>query len=267
MLWAKKYVPTREMRPRAIPPASNKILLALQYWAGDKAQALQLARLIADIEPTMCPHADFLFVSRFDCEHDTNTVNYVARKFKTFTYTSRRRGTGWPSGCNSLFFGMLDWFFHKKVARQILPYKAVFAFEADGVPLTMNWIQQLSQRWDEINARKPVVMAGAWLENGPIPDCGHINGNAMITGDLKFLKFLVTRIQDVGANIGWDYCLAPMFRDWGWSDMPQIRSAWRTTPTENFFRNYIHEGTVWYHGSKDDTGIKLCRKILLGQTA
>lgn len=246
-------------------PTTNKFLICLQFWEGDKAQALKLARLLADIEPKMSEYADFLFVSRFDCQHDTDTVNYVARKFKTFTHTSKRRGTGWPLGCNSLWFGTMEWFYHKKVARQTPPYKAAFCIEADGVPLTMNWIQQLSQRWDKINALKPVVMAGAWLANGPIPDCGHINGNAFITGDLKFLKHLIVRIQDVKGPIGWDYGLAPLFREWGWLDMPQIRSAWRTTPTENLLRNYIHEGVAWFHGSKDDAGIKLCRKILLGQ--
>lgn len=247
------------------PPTTNKFLICLQFWEGDRAQALQLARLIADIEPTMSERADFLFVSRFDCTHDTATVNYVARKFKTFTHTSKRRGTGWPSGCNGTFFGTMEWFYHKKQARQVVPYKAAFCIEADGIPMSKTWIADLSNHWDWINNRKPVVMAGAWLANGPIPDCGHINGNAFISGDLKFLKHLVARIQDVDINVGWDYCLAPTFREWGWSDMPQIRSVWRTPLTEQIFLHHQRTGTLWFHGSKDDAGIKLCRKHLLGQ--
>lgn len=249
-----------------MPPTTTKILLALQYWDGDKAQAMQLAKLLADIEPKMSDRADFLFVSRFDCAHDQATVSYVARKFKVFTYTSRRRGTGWPLGCNATFFGLMEWFYHKKVARQILPYKAVFAFEADGIPMSKTWIADLSNQWNWINNKKPVVMAGAWLPNGPIPDCGHINGNAMITGDLKFLKHLITRVKDVKGSVGWDYGLAPIFREWGWSDMPQIRSVWRSPITEEIFLRHKNVGgTIWFHGAKEDTGIKLCRKHLLGK--
>lgn len=245
--------------------STNKILLAIQYWNGDKEQACKLARLIADIEPELSKQADFLFVARFDCEHDQATVKYVARKFKTFTHKSQRRGTGWPAGCNGLFFGMLEWFYHKKAAGQILPYKAVLAFEADSIPMSVNWISELIKQWDLVNTRGPVGIAGAWLENGPIPDCGHINGNALITGDLTFLKWLVTRIVDVNVNIGWDYILAPQFRDHGWADMPQIRSVWRQPITEEIFLQQMSEGTLFYHGIKNDLGIKLCRKFLLGQ--
>lgn len=263
MLWPQEYFFTRKMRPVA---TTNKFLICLQYWSGDRAQALQLARLLADIEPTMSERADFLFVSRFDCTHDAATVAHVARKFKVFTHTSKRRGTGWPLGCNSLWFGTMEWFFRKIEARQVLPYKAAFCIEADGIPMSKTWIADLSNQWDVINKRKPVVMAGAWLANGPIPDCGHINGNAMITGDLKFLKHLVLRIQDVKGTVGWDYGLAPMFRDWGWSDMHLIRSVWRQPITEEIFLRNQREGTIWFHGIKEDNGIKLCRKFLLGQT-
>jgi len=247
-------------------PKTNKILIALQYWAGDKEQACKLARLLADIEPKMCEYADFLFVCRFDCDHDPGTVKYVARKFKTFTHISKRRGTGWPAGCNGTFFGTMEWFYHKKNLKQILPYKAIFLCEADGIPLSLDWIERLNKQWDESNSGRPVGVAGPWLENGPIPDCGHINGNCMMSGDLNFLKWLVVRVSDVHVNVGWDYILAPQFRDRGWIDVPKMKSVWRQPITEEIFLRQIEEKTIWWHGAKGDDGVKLCRKYLLGQT-
>ncbi len=247
------------------PPKTDKILIALQFWNGDKPYAMHLARLLADIEPAMCQKADFLFVSRFDCDHDQATINYVARKFNTFSYVSKRRGTGWPSGCNATFFGTLEWFYHKKNMGQILPYRSIFLFEADGVPMSLNWIDGLRKVWDNANSVRPVCIAGAWLENGPIPDCGHINGNCMMTGDLKFLRWLVTRVTDVSVNVGWDYILAPQFKQHGWANLPQVKSVWRQPITEEIFLRQIEEGTLWWHGVKGDTGIKMARKFLLGQ--
>ena len=77
----------------------TKILLALQFWKGDKDQAMRVARLIADLEPRHTDFADFLFVSRFDCEQDLATVEYVSQKFNVHTYVNRhRRGTGCRHG-------------------------------------------------------------------------------------------------------------------------------------------------------------------------
>jgi hypothetical protein len=249
------------------PPSTNKFLIALQYWQGDKEIANKLARLIADLEPEMCNYADFLFVCRFDCSHDDSTVKYVARKFKTFTHISKRRGTGWPAGCNGTFFGTMEWFYHKKNLKQVLPYKSVLLIEADDVPLQLGWIKRMSETWDRASATGKVCVAGPWLENGPVPDCGHINGNCFITGDLNFLKWLVTRVSDVNIGVGWDYILAPQFKERGWLNLPEIKSVWRQPITEQIFIDQINQGeTVLWHGSKGDTGIKLARKFLLGQS-
>lgn len=244
---------------------SDKILIALQFWQGDKEQAMQLARLLADLEPKHCDRADLLLVSRFDCVVDQATVKHVARKFNTFSYISKRRGTGWPHGCNELFFGMLEWFYHKKEAGQIPNYKAVFAIEADGIPITPNWIARLNEEWDEINRNAKVYVAGAWLNDGP-HGVGHINGNALFSGDTKFMTWLVRRVGGCNSDVGWDWIYAKDFKNWGWQPIPQIKSVWRTPITETIFKGEIEQGTVWYHGVKNQDGIKLCRKHFLGET-
>ena len=60
----------------------SKLLLALQYWDGDKEMAMKVARLIADMEPAHNADVDFLFCSRFDCTHDMDSVAHVAKKFR-----------------------------------------------------------------------------------------------------------------------------------------------------------------------------------------
>jgi len=46
------------------PNQSSKILLAIQFWKGDQKLAMDLMRLIADLEPKHCDLADVLFAAR-----------------------------------------------------------------------------------------------------------------------------------------------------------------------------------------------------------
>lgn len=243
---------------------SNKILLALQFWDGDRTASLRLADLLADLEPKHSDLADFLFVCRFDSGHDQATIRKVSRKFNVFSYVSKGRGTGWPLGCNSLFSGTIGWFYHKALAGQIPAYKALFTFEGDGIPMRKDWVKGLHEEWDLVNAKKKVFQAGAWIPNGPYgPSGGHINGNCLLSGDFAFMKWLTRSMESINVAAGWDWIFAPQFRQWGWSDIPKIRSAWRTALTEKDFLAGAEERRVWHHGIKDDFGIKMCRKHLL----
>ncbi len=239
---------------------SPKLLLALQYWDGDRSQALELARLIADLEPVHNKTADFLFVCRFDSTHSAETIKHVSRKFNTFSHVSKRKGVGWPFGCSELFFGMIEWFYHKKVAKQIPNYKAVLAFEADSAPLTKNWIESLHKEWDRVNKPKPCYMAGAMLTQPDHPHIKeHINGNAMMSGDPRFLNWLLTR---TGISAGWDWILAPEFKQWGYSDVPGMRSLWRNEVSEAGLQAEIDRGTFFYHGCKSMELLNFARKKL-----
>ena len=80
------------------------LVLALQYWNGDREQALTLAKRLADIEDK--PRTDVMieFVLRFDADEPLpTTIAYVAQKFKVSVYRCKRRGEGHPAGCNTLF--------------------------------------------------------------------------------------------------------------------------------------------------------------------
>jgi hypothetical protein len=240
----------------------TKILLALQFWKGDRDQAMRVARLIADLEPRHSEFADFLFVSRFDCEQDISTIEYVSTKFNTHTYVNRhRRGTGWPHGCNDLWFGTMDHVYSFSEAKRFPPYKAVLTFEADACPLVPNWHRELSRLWDQHATPKGVKMFGAKVEY-PLP---HINGNAMFSGDLKFLYWISRLIGGCDPTKGWDFILAKDFKREGWADCPMMKSHWqkKTMPDEEI-EALRSAGIVFLHGVKDDSVISHMRKKFVG---
>lgn len=247
------------------PYATNRILIALLFWDGDRAQAMQLARLLADLEPEHCKQADFLFVCRFDSGHSLETVNYVSRKFNVHTYKSRRKETGWPRGCNALFFGMLEFVYHKMAAGQIPNYKAIFVVGPDGAPIKKNWLNYLVQAWDVANKERKIYSAGALIPAGP-HGWEHINGDAMfLSGDLAFLKWLTMDIGSVRVSAGWDWVLADGFKKWGWRNFPFVRSLWRREPpfTQENWDAENTSGVVWIHGVKNNDLLDLSRKNLL----
>lgn len=242
---------------------TNKILIMLAFWSGDRKQAFQLARLLADMEPQHSELADFLFVARFDDKQDPDTLQYVARKFNVLTHTSRRQETGWPRGCNGSFFGGMEFVYHKMAAGQIPRYKAIFNMGADSVPLDKNWLSNFCETWDSINRKQKTYIAGALVD--PKGDHPHINGDAtFLSGDIEFLKWLTIRASSGSANAGWDWYLASQFAEWGWSDMPAIISLWNTPTFEsNRWDALTGAGIKMIHGIKDFSLINLARKKLL----
>ena len=246
---------------RSITKPDDRILLVLQYWKGDRAQAMRLARFIADLQPGKCQNADFLFVSRFDCDHDLETIQYVSKKFNTFHYVSKRRGTGWPNGCNDLWFASMEWVHSMIGAGKTPAYKAVFTFEADGVPLAQNWINQFSQAWDEATSRHETFVLGAYL-TAPGP---HINGNAMFSGNPAFTHWITHQVGGCPPRAGWDFVLYGDFKRWGAHNFPKLKSYWGTkTFTGVKFESELANATVWIHGVKDDSLLDFSRKHFLG---
>lgn len=244
-----------------------KILIALQFWQGDKEQSLKLARYLADLEPEHSKLADFLLVNRFDCADSPSTAAYLSRKFNTFHYRSTRRGVGWPAGCNSLFFGTMEWVWSMIDAKKVPAYKAIFTCEGDGAPVCQDWVAKLSGAWDRAQEKGPVYVAGPYIPaNKTNLAHDHINGNCMLSGNMKFLTWLVKKVSDVHPQVGWDYILSEAFKRWGWSDIPEMKSLYNTPNfSEDEFRNMGASNWVWIHGDKSQDLIKWGRKNILGQ--
>lgn len=238
---------------------SNKILITIPFWSQDREQAGYLARLLADLEPGHSSLADILFVARFDAKHDPETVKYASRKFNCYTHTSARQETGWPHGCNGIFFGSLEFIYHKMEAKQIPHYKAFLMCEADTVPLRKHWLSWLHGEWAK---RSSSCISGALISH---PEHPHINGGCcLITGELKFLKWLTKIASGIHVKAGWDWYLADEFYRRGWSDIPGIRSLWNTpTFTKEEIENLREEGAVLLHGCKDLSALTYARELLI----
>jgi len=223
----------------------QKLLLAIQFWDKDKEQAMKVARLIADLQSGFCEAADFMFVARFDCTQDMKTVEHVSRKFNVHHFiNTRHRGAEWPHGCNSLWFGTMDYVYTMSVAKRIPEYKAVLTFEADSAPLSPNWISELSRGWDEAKGK----VYGA-MQSNPAP---HVNGNALFSADRDFLKWVTRDVGGCSPHAGWDFVLASEFRKRGWADCPKMRSWWGyPTMSEETFNQLSREGVVFFHGVKN----------------
>lgn len=253
-----KWVVDKNVNKR-IP--TNKILIVILFWYGDRNQAMKLAKLLADLEPNHSDRADVAFVSRFDCAHVLSVEKYVARKFNTHSFTSRRRGVGWPLGCNSIFFGAMELIYGRMLKGSIPHYKAVLILGADSAPLRPNWLEQMHSAWDDGNKTKKICIAGAVLPG----EHEHINGDCtLLSGDLEFLKWLVVDIQDVRYRAGWDWILADDFKRRGWLDLPFVKSLWRKPGfTHAEWDDYFNAGVSWIHGVKTDDVLDITRKNIL----
>lgn len=239
--------------------ASNKILVTIPFWDGDRYQVEIQAKFLADLQKGHSELADILFVNRFDAKPlRPEIIKYVSRKFNVMQYRSKRKETGWPSGCSSLWFGMLEYVYHKQVAKQIPHYKALFNMASDVVPLKRDWVEYLHAQWD---AMQPAAVAGALIE-GPRD---HINGDAMLmTTRPDFLRWLVNEVGGIKQRAGWDWVLAPDFCARGWKNIDGIKSLWQTpTMTLQDAKVWMGRDVALIHGVKDASLLDAARKLLL----
>lgn len=228
----------------------GKILLCLQYWRGDQEVAMRNARRIADNEPEFCNKAEFLFVSRFDCVHDEETIKHVSKKFKVSSYTCSRQAVGWPAGCNAVWGDLMYDEAPKRIASGAWKdIKAVFTFEGDCVPVQIDWIEQLSAEWDAA-ARKNKFIVGCFMPPPLFGPIGHINGNAMFAPDTCFR---VPSAWGCKSDGGWDALLAPFFQP-HWYPTPLITNYYKDrNVVEKDIRRVAQDGRVpaLVHGVKD----------------
>jgi hypothetical protein len=246
---------------------TDKILILLPFWKGDRSDAMGLARLLADMEPAYSGAADFAFLARRDCKHDTATVNYVSKKFNTFTATSARHETGWPQGCNGTFFGGIDWCLRGISGGKLPAYKAIFNCAADTCPLVNDGLLYLHSEWDRLS-KQGAKIAGAMVGgNGRCQGGNHINGDCtLISGDPEYLSFIARQAGSViRGGGGWDWVLAPQFEMKGWANIPGIISQWKRGPfCEDEWDGYRAGGMKWLHGVKGLSLVNVARKRLLG---
>jgi hypothetical protein len=223
-------------------------LLAIQFWPGDAAKAMTLARFMADLEPVKRNDIDFLFVARHDAVHDKDSIKYVSRKFDVRTITLKARAQGHPWACWVLWHSTLTWFFQMTQARKIPNYQWIFPFEADCTPIRRTWINDCAEEFDRFRQQGNCIVGAETLHYN-----WHINGNLMVANDTDFLKWLVQKvgIGGVQPRDAWDIALAPRFAQWGCGGSNRILNVCgKRGCTANEFDQWLTEGRAFIHGEK-----------------
>jgi len=227
-----------------------KFIIFLQFWAGDKVRAMRLARFIADIESGFRTDVEFVFVARFDCEHDHDTIRYVNAKFRVNWITSLSPWTGWPGGCNGMALDTLQWL----GANRPQSWGALL-IEPDCVPVHPFWINHLMAAWEEAG---DAVIMGAWRDSGGAH--GHINGNCVVrpsaVGQLA--------LQAIGTDLAWDCAIAPYVRK-KWKMTGVIKNCFdsRNATAEILYDpSDADDLPVLVHGFKDDSAYLISKDLM-----
>ena len=242
----------------------TKILIALQFWSGDREHAKELAFFLSQIEDRHTDLADVLLVNRFDCPSMPDYIlNPLKRKFNVFQYKTRSRMTGWPAGCNGLWTSTMEWVRSMCYAGKAPVYKCVFTCEADGAPLCKNWIWRLHSAWDRANLLGPVTVAGPMVgsDEPDAPIATHINGNCLVSGRRDDLDWILRVVPTVHPMAGWDYAMRDEFKKRGWFNLPEIQSLYNSkTFSPEEYQRMVANDWVWIHGDKSGILMKYGRE-------
>lgn len=234
------------------------IALCLQCCPGDTDVAMDLAKLICELEPVP-RNTEFVLVYRKDCNLKLPRFfeKLAGTRFKACARMARNHDVGWPGGANMLAQSS---FMEMSILHQtgMIASDGFLLFEPDCIPLQRNWIDLLSEEWETTKALGKEAF-GHW---GP-PEV-HMNGNAV------FSTTFFVRHSDImiGASTqGWDYFYRanylPISKD---SDL--ILSHWqRYDIDQGTWASITKNGTrpALFHGIKTADGRALARANLLTQ--
>jgi hypothetical protein len=150
------------------------MIVALQYYEGDRGQTMSLARLLADLEPVKRQDVMLALV----CQPDTpwtvltsKTIKHCERKFPVIHVVSARGDHGHPVACTAIWTGMME-FFHGAYQ-----HEAVLALDGgDGVPLHRDWLSMMMlEHQRTLSVGKLITGSPYYLGGCPL----HVNPNAV----------------------------------------------------------------------------------------
>lgn len=243
------------------------ISLCLQCWPGDMEAAMDLAQLIADIEPTRRPETEFFLVFRRDCPEQLLTRKFLsvaAPKFgRAAAAPARNHDTGYPGGSNMLAFSafmeMTLW--HRQgVCRN----EAFLLFESDTLPMAADWLDQLDQEWTLTKSQGKHAF-GHWHQQGG-PETLHLNGNAVFRSDFFDLH---PQIMVGSAMVGWDFFYKERYIELSRDSDLIFQNFNRHGITLEQLASVTKNGRrpAFFHGVKTPDGRANAREMILGERA
>lgn len=238
-----------------VPFHEPGIVVAIQYWAGDQDRAFRLAALIAAIEPRYRTDVTLVLSGRHDVDQRATREVVAAcnAKMRTFAVRSRWAGSGHPDGANGLWNGTMSEMADRWRAGD-LDRGAVFTVEADGCPLSRDWIARVRGEYDLAIARGKQLL-GAYMPR-PLP---HINGT-LVCGVGWWLDHPV--MHETPRGQAWDVfhrdtIMAAAAR----SD--EIRNVYGATGWTGAQLGPLGKQASWLSSSKDDSAIVWAEQELL----
>ena len=137
---ASHLVAEWQLRQARLAHHPMPLMVAIQFWKGDKYHALRLARFLADIEPEFRLDTIIALAARYDVEIDKEiqkTYDYVSHKFPVTLMRSNRQATGHPDGCFGVWAGTAENSYSRLLSGW--PVANVMFVEPDGVPARFDW--------------------------------------------------------------------------------------------------------------------------------
>jgi hypothetical protein len=237
----------------------NKILVVMQYWAGDVESAEQTLSLISDLGPYK--NADILLSQRFDAPDISKKVQReLGDSFpQVLSFVGKRRSVGHPAAPNAMWHETVQ---HVGLLQRDkrMDYDCVLTLEADAIPVTVDWLDQLHAEW---KAKQPAQVVGCWspTTNPRLPEgTGHINGNMLVN---PLLTIITPSLAMTPPHEAWDTWHAGTFKKAGWAPTPLITNRYRETALTSWdIQKMVTCGAVLVHGVKDSSVLQWSRKKL-----
>jgi hypothetical protein len=243
------------------------MIVAPQYYDGDVAPSMSLARLLADIEPSRRDDITLALVSQPGTQLTPlvkATADHCSAKFNVEILQSPFGGQGHPEGCTALWAGTAKLYYDKWKAGN-LKSNCIFMLDAnDTIPLHRDWISlSLAEHSRTLSQGKLISGTPYFLGTCPL----HINPNAIF----ELSVFEKTRfITDVPKHDG---TLATHFDIYHREEMlahccPSsiVHTDWRGN-NQAATRELLTEHSkhsIWLHGYKDPGIHFLARDHLFG---
>jgi hypothetical protein len=234
--------------------------LALQCSPEDLEQAAELVQLLVDIERTRRKDCEFILFARKDC--DQAEVRRIHQLLGSkFTYALAVEpwdfATGWPHGPNSMWASLMRQLFD--MARNgAIKADGVLTFEPDCIPITIDWIDQLSSAWALARARGIQVLGH---QHPSKESATHVNGNAIFATNFWQLHEEITGCHGM---LPWDVAHARIILPVS-EDTALINQFYRMNHFEHAdWCRLAQSACVFFHGVKTAQGRALARQELLG---
>jgi len=172
------------------------ILIVVPYWTGDRAQAMELCRIVAGFQTVHVGNAAHVMLcSRQDCPMDNEMIYMISRKFNTLTYKTNSPLRGWPAGPNGMFGSAMIHISNNLVDK----YECVYWMEPDATPLCANWFTNLVNEWRTRHPSANIMGCRSDCHGDGTGD--HITGCAVYHTNIARIFPALTYCD----NVAWDY--------------------------------------------------------------